>query len=222
MTYFNKNGIPISEAKEENLIGKGTNGKVYLIENNKCLKVYNEGIASKLDKDIFMLLKAYKLDNYYDLYNLIYDENKNNVGYISKYYKTSENNLLLMPIEYIIENYAKMYNSSMILANNKVITKDLYYGNIIIGDNQMTIIDADSYIFDNCDYARLRSRNLSYLAYVFVGLFQDNSSKLGIELVKNTNAFDRVKEIFYEGDLTPKTLSRKLSSYHSGIDLIRK
>lgn len=220
MVYF-YNGQRV-DYTDNNLIDKGTCGKIYLLDNNRCLKLYDEECAKKMEKDIFSLLKIYKLDNYYVLYDLVYDENKSNIGYISKYYRPSETNLLLMPMEYIVYNYNRIYESLMILTNNGVLAKDLYYKNVIIGDDKMTVIDADSYVYEKCDYEVLKSRNLSYLSYLFKGLYQDEAAKLGINLELDKTAYNKVMETFYTGDLTPDVLSKKLSTYNKGIDLIKR
>ena len=220
MVYL-RNGQEINY-NDNNIIGKGTCGKIYLLDNEKCLKVYDEDCIKKMEKDIFNLLRIYKLDNYYTLYDLVYNNLKNNIGYICKYYKTSETNLLLMPMEYILYNYDRIYESLMILTNNGILAKDLYYGNAIIGDNEITVIDADSYIYDNCSYELLKNKNISYLSYLFKGLYQEEAAKLGINIEMDKLKYNKLFETFYTGDLTPKSLSKKLCSYNRGIDLIER
>ena len=76
-------------------IGVGTQGKVYRIDDDKCIKIYDNNVV-KYDPEIFKLFKGLSLEGYCKLYDLLYNSPflDKVSGYTMKYYHIEVNNIL--------------------------------------------------------------------------------------------------------------------------------
>ena len=113
MYLFNQNLEKI-QYENENLIGTGSTSNVYKINDNRCIKVLN----NKYDFNIEILdtIKNMQLENYYKIYNYLYNKNKKIKGYEIEYYKKSNINILNTSSEYTTYNFIRLYKSILKLS----------------------------------------------------------------------------------------------------------
>lgn len=227
MVFFTNDGRVVEYNKKDNdRISGGRQGEVYKFNSDKCIKLYYEDEEKqyRISDSIFSLFKSLDLDSYCKLYDLLFDKDNNIMGYTMKYYEETDNNILLMPIEYTLDNLSSIYNSIMILTDNNVMAKDLYCKNSVVTDNKIVVIDFDSCLFSNYSNEVLREVNITNLHYLFKSLYIDGFKKLGIDAYNKENSYieDNISELFKYSDNMPKTLSRKLSPYKKPIDLLKR
>lgn len=154
MDYFiTESGNRINLCRDNyRVIGSGCNGIVYKIDDSSCVKLFD--CINKFNYDTISKINKLKLDNFYHISDFIFDKKRKFVGYIMKYYKPEDIDILTMPTSYLLDNIYNIYNSVLKLTNNKVRIIDLYGGNVILNNDGITVIDTDSYCFDvksDCD-----------------------------------------------------------------------
>lgn len=219
--FYNQDGKKVCYSCDK-LIGKGAQGKIYKIDNDKCLKHYYTGSSCfRYDVDIFNKIMELDLDNFYKIYELLFEVNGLFKGYVMKYYEKNKIDILTMPVDYTIDNFLKLYDSVKKLSDASILVNDLGIGNVILNDKYITVIDVDLYSFK---YSILNSEIFdvnSYILYkLFISLYWNSYCKhhLSLEyeydrdMIKNLFMFDEDKE----------SVCRKLSRYKYPIDYLRR
>lgn len=225
MIYYNENGKPVEidfNNIQKDIIIKGTQGEVYKINDEECIKFYysEQPLGARIyTPKMFELLKSLNLENFYKLLEPFYRDNYlTQIGaYSMKYYPESKTSILNMPIEYIIYNFEVLYKNAQILSELKIIMRDLNNRNVILGDNFMTIIDAEEYTISNLSTQKhvLHKNTLIILALL---------RNLFIAELKKQNLYNQqseyiIKELFSYDKNPVKTLSKKLTGVKKSIDL---
>lgn len=203
----------ISDIGSQGLIYKWNDEciKFYYSEQPRCIKIHT--------KKNFEFYKWLNLENYCKLHEEFYREpNLKKIGaYTMEYYEPSDISLLDMPIEYIIENFEIQYRNSMILAENKISTHDLHEKNIIIGDNNMTVIDFDSYYKENIlSYRSVLRKNTIILLNLMKKLYLLELKKRNLN---NQNNAKIIENLFSFNEDPVKKLKRELHGINKSIDL---
>lgn len=166
MIFYDKDRKPYAfDISKEDYFDKGTTSKIYRIGNNECLKVMNRDPSNCFDEYLFNRLKMLSLDGLVKLGTPFYIDGDIK-AYTMDYLEKSKRSILDFPIEYILDNLDRLYKDILVLTKNLILTIDLYYRNLIIGESKMTIIDFDKYLrlsYDN----DILYRNTSYLLYSF-------------------------------------------------------
>ena len=198
-------------------------GSVYRINTDTCLKWFGED--NFYDEEAFETIMKLNLTNFYKIYQMLYDEGDNFVGYTMKYYESSEIDILTMPIEYTINNLYKLYKSINIITSNSIFVRDLRESNIIMNNQDMTVIDVDLY-FKNMFYSirndltknDLIHNNLSELYRLFSEIYFN-----ALATYHYTLNFDKViiDELF-SIDSTPSDIHKKLIKYKYPLDYIKE
>lgn len=231
MNYYTTSGKIVTYNKDySKYVSNGLQGEVYYFDKNKCIKLYNDCCDVKISTETFELFKYLNLDNYYKIYDLLFDEQNNVMGYIMKCYQYSEENILLMSTEYTLKNVFNIYNSLEILAKNRVLARDLCSNNVIVGDSEITIIDID-YCKKNLmmQYEKVFKKNISNLISLMISLYRDSFRKIGgnilstdvLEEILYSNVIEELFECDNEFDF-PNVMSQKLSNYKRPIDYFVK
>lgn len=233
MVYYTKDGRMLEYDLNNKMIVNGRQGNIYKLKEDLCFKEYSidsiqksifDDVGTKFNQEMFNYFK----NNYDDccmctLYDLVYDKDISNVlGYTMKYYKESVDNILRMPISYIIDNFSLIYDLVNRLTCECIRIVDLHYGNIINTSDGMVIIDYDKYRFDY-DISRdvLEYINKSALMSTFYGIFKNSLKEIGIDIDNNIEIKGRVLSLF-SVNTTPLVLKYKLRGYSKGIDYIYK
>lgn len=174
MYLFNQNLEKI-QYKEENLIGTGSTSNVYKINDNRCIKVLNNKYEFNIE--ILDIIKNMQLENYYKIYNYLYNKNKKIKGYEIEYYKKSNINILNTSSEYTTYNFIRLYKSILKLSKENIFVSDLHTDNVIVTDNEIVVIDTDDY-GKSVLYGKeeLQERNIKTLLTLFANLYIESLS----------------------------------------------
>ena len=201
-----------------NMIGKGYFSEVYQISDNEVLKVYQRP-AFYTAYSVLKKLKHFDLESFYKIFKLYTDNEKRLLGYVMKYYKPENIDILTMPKDFILDNYAKMYQDMIYLSYKGIQICDLDIHNIILNSDGITILDADNYAF-----SRLINRsNIDALNNLFINLFCYHLGLYHIPDGLNLENFNKVvKNDLFNFEMEPVTLARTLKRYQTPIDYIKR
>lgn len=235
MVYYTKDSREVEfSPSEDNYIHSGTQGSVYRYSADKCIKVYYDNETSCFEEDMFETFKKFNLANYCKLYELLYDENNRVSSFIMEYCESIKENILFMPTEYTLENLSLLFKSVNTLSAEGIITRDMYYKNVILREKEITIID-----FDKCarvlapfmvkptvEYSfkkeELRSTNINNLLCLFEDIYKESLKSLGIDVGSGSHARELLNYLFSYSYNPPKTLAKKLAGVKKPIDLLYK
>lgn len=148
--------------KKGNKIGNGNNGTVYQMNNDKCLKIYRS--SAWVNVDTLKIIKDMKFNNYYKIYDMLYDKDSNFKGMIMKYYRQEEVNVLMMEKDYLLDNVNGLGRDILSLIEKGIFIVDLNIDNTIINRNGITVVDTDLYIYRE-DYDRDLLGRMGYATF---------------------------------------------------------
>lgn len=213
----------------------GEQANVYRLVDNPsiCLKEYLDDCYIKprfrecnkhFDNEMFCYFRdEFNHSNFCKLYDLLYDENMSNiVGYTMRYYKKMIDNILDVPIDYLLDNYSLLYDSVGVLADNYIEIVDLHGYNIINTDDGMIIIDYDQY--SKCDdNEMLEFMNREMLVYTFYHMIKIAFREKGMDIDIDLYLKYKLKRLFgldssFCQELSPLSLKRKMSGCFRVID----
>lgn len=198
------------------IIGKGFFSEVYKVSDNEVLKVYNRPAFSSA-YPVLKKLNRFELESFYKIFKFYTDDEKRLLGYIMKYYQPENIDILTMPTDFVLDNYAKMYQDMMFLAYKGISVDDLDIQNVILNKDGITIVDADNYGF----YRLITRNNINALHTLFTNLF---CYHLGLyhhsRNVDVQNFHDTVKRELFHSEMEPVTLARTLRKSHTPLDYI--
>lgn len=216
-------------------IGEGTNASIFKIDDRRCLKV-SKGFLDKrtfccydyFDQDMYSLLKSLSLPGLVKL-GIPFYYNNEIVAYIMEYYKRSKASILDMPIDYTLDSINELYKDILILSKNNISMTDLYYKNVIVGDDRIKIIDFDSYEINKV-FSHTLYFNTWGLYYSFMGLYKDalinRGYKLDTDMIDNMTIEDYLSDYlfpFEDERVNPSlVLEPKLKKVKRPIDLFKK
>lgn len=222
MDFYTNNGKKIQVDDGIYEFKFGSQGSIFRLSDDVCLKKYSEDLGSlktifddsktRINEEMFNFFKEeFTNPNFCVLYELLFDERlKNILGYTMKYYNETEDNLLFLPCEYLLDNFNLLFNAILDLTGNNIKVVDLNAKNIIMTRDKMIVIDFDKYRKNKkMDIDTLLNINMSALMYTFKGLFKNELLKLGFD-INNLCVRDRLDDLF-SLDRTPKSLSKKIS-----------
>ena len=195
---------------------EGSNGTIHRIDKETCLKWFNDD--NQDTQTIIEMIMNLELNNFYKIYNLLYDESNTFCGYTMKYYENEEFDILTMPMEYTITNLMDLAKSLNILSENKICTVDLFDGNIIKTKKGITVIDVDAYKYlPKAENGMIYNYNNESLYYLLGEIFLK-----ALKTYHNSEYLDKIniKEIF-DMQLSPDETCKKLVKYKYPIDYIR-
>lgn len=203
------------------LIGCGHYGDVYKLPNEECIKIY-KGKNLNIDKEILIQIKNLLLDNYYEIYDLLYTKSSLLKGYTMKYYQNEDIDILTMPVEYTLDNLFKLSRSVEKLTENQIFISDMHTGNIIVNSSKITVIDTDLYTFNRfLDYSKLKTKNISALECLFREIYLEAVNKYHKEYI-GYDTSQMVKELFRPHNYNiPENTCKKLSKFKYPIDYIK-
>ena len=205
----------------------GVYGMVHKIDNDTCLKKFavmgNRNIA---DIDTFNELMSFNLPNFYQVYQLLYgnalekDGKRKIAGYLMKYYSETVNNILDMPMDYLLSNFEDLAKVMKILSQKYIHVNDLHDDNIILTDNGMVIIDADNCFRHGYSYDDTFAYNKKYLYYclrdIMLKAFCDNYDYSGEMRVDMSQS---IIDLF-DPHNSRTSIKNKLRSYKKPIDYV--
>ncbi len=195
-------------------IGGGSYGSVYKLSEFECIKIFRN-IDTGINVDMMEFINNLGLDNFYKIYSFLFNKNNDLRGYTMKYYLSSYTSILFKDILYTLDNFYAIYNSINILSDNQIFIPDLHTDNVILGNDEVTIIDIDIYakavLFD---YGRLKFRNDRALFYLFKELYMEGLYSYGLY----TDLDIKVINNLFSGDVLNNI--KVLKKYKYPIDYI--
>ena len=233
MKYYNKDGKVVSFTTTSKINDTGCYGNIYRVEedDNICLKELKDVEPKKpltifddtptvISEDIFNYFKDFNDPNFCKLYDLLYNKDNKVVAYTMKYYKSAIDNILSMPVEYLVDNFNAIYDAMDRLAKDLVLVVDLHNRNMILTSDNIVLVDFDKYRREDNklsdggkgkSYDVMLGINTSALYYAFSKMFNDALSKIGMKTADNVLL---VSELFSFGT-DPLVLKRRLSGCKS-------
>lgn len=204
-------------------VGEGSTGTVYRLSKDRCVKIYNEPLNKNFTLEI-KKIRRLKLSNFYEIYDLLYNKKGELAGYIMKYYKKDDINLLTTSTDYLLDNYTTLLKSFNTLAQNNIRAYDLYCYNSIINSNGVYIIDIDDYYYEKatpkyiiCEENTERVVKLFHdlTAQSILKYFDEPCMQMGKYLEENKNLFS-IDNLLYAD-----SISKKLVKYKYPIDYFK-
>lgn len=205
--------------KKGNKIGNGNNGTVYQIDNDKCLKIYRS--SAWVNVDTLKIIKDMKFNNYYKIYDMLYDKDSNFKGMIMKYYPQEEVNVLMMEKDYLLDNFNGLGRDILSLIEKGIFIVDLNIDNTIINRSGITVVDADLYIYRE-DYDRDLLGRMGYATFrslvksiIIDSISMDNP-------MEDVNIYKAIVENLVGNPFDTKSMEKKLVRCKYPMEYIKR
>lgn len=210
--------IGLTRYKFKKPIGYGCGGKAYKYRCGKVIKLLTD-IGTPEQYDLMQEIKNLKLNGIYKLENILSSDRyliKCYAGSISKYYKSKNKDLWMLPSSYVVKEINKLRNTASELAKRKIAIVDLNIGNVLITNEGLIIIDTDDYdrSIDDCeDYNLFRIKRT--IDEVLDSQYFEHFR------VENHNEFE-VQHALTFNDFTDESFQRRLLKHKRPIDWFYK
>lgn len=211
MIYYIEDSKPRTFIPMTDPIGQGEQGYVYKYDENKCIKIYIDGMPT-IKPEIFKLYKELSLEGYSKLHELWYrDPNLQEIGaYLSDFYNNDANNILFMPVEYTTDNLNMLYNSIKTLSEHGILVRDLIPKNVILGSAKITVVDYDSSKITSKPAEELTRINICSLLTLFKKLYKESLREIAINIDNNKGLNNYIDYLFTNKEEPTKKLQRKM------------
>ena len=219
MKYYDKDGKEISFTTTSKINNVGCFGNIYKVaeDDNICLKEIKDidpstltifdSLPTVICEDIFNYFRNFNDPNFCKLYDLLYNKDKKVVAYTMKYYKSAIDNILSMPVDYLVENFSAIYDAMDRLAKDLVLVVDLHNRNMILTSDNIVVVDFDKYRREESKpYDVILGINTSALYYSFSKMLNSALKSLGLASANNKLL---VSDLFSYGT-DPLVLKRRL------------
>lgn len=242
MDYYTRDRRCVSYKLDIDSRMEGKQGVVYrlLDEPSVCLKKYfSDSEINPIYRDnnrhfngvMFDYFKdEFNHPNFCQLYNLLYDKEIGTVlSFTMMYYEEMLENILDLPIDYLLDNYSLLYDAVVKLAKDCIMVVDLHGANIINTTGGMIVIDFDKYTrsgnMDNRD--SLSYVNKEALLYAFYHMMKIAFKKKGIDINEDLSLKYRLMGMFeldssVSFGLSPIRLKNKLRGCNRTIDYFHR
>ena len=219
MKYYNNNGKEVNFTPTPMINNTGCFGNIYKVaeDDNVCLKEIKDvdlstltifdSIPTVIGEDIFNYFRDFNDPNFCKLYDLLYNKDNKVVAYTMKYYKGAIDNILSMPVDYLVDNFSAIYDAMDRLAKDLVLVVDLHNRNMVLTSDNIVLVDFDKYRREEgMSYDVRLDINTSALYYAFSRMLNDALNKMGMTSANNVLL---VSELFSFGT-DPLVLKRRL------------
>lgn len=199
-------------------IGSGGSGEVYKTGKDSCIKIfkYPHNINNKLE-EILRIISELDLENMYQIKKILYNDEKDLIGYMMKYYQEEKIDILTMPVEYTIENMIGLYKLANSLGKRNIRTHDLIPINTILTENKIIVIDTDGYFLEDYECANFNKYGINCL---LTDLYKKHLSLNHNISNYNPETINNIDNLFQQHN--PEIIYKKLSKHKYPIDYIRK
>lgn len=224
MFLYNESGKKVRYIiNKDNTIGQGLYGSVHRLSANECIKIYKRKNILEIEPEVLKAIRDLCLNNFYEIYSLLYTKEGSFKGYTMKYYDDYDIDILTTTTEYTLDNLYSLRDSIQKMTENNIYIHDMHTGNIILGDSEITVIDADLYTFNRFyDGNVLRIKNLTVLNNLFVEIYMDAIKKYHNEYF-NYDTSEIIRQLFNSfSEQTTYKMSKRLIKYKYPIEYLRK
>ena len=124
----------------------GSNGVVYDLGNNTCLKkIFNRKKINNDDQSyVINTMSKLPLRNFCKLLEIFQEDNKV-TGYLMQKYQEEDISILYVAKDYLLDSYRNLYNDMLTLAENYICVDDFKASNVFITMNGIVAYDFDLY-----------------------------------------------------------------------------
>lgn len=124
----------------------GSNGVVYDLGNNTCLKkIFNRKNINNDDQSyVINTMSKLPLRNFCKLLEIFQEDNKV-TGYLMQKYQEEDISILYVAKDYLLDSYQNLYNDMLTLAENYICVDDFKASNVFITMNGIVAYDFDLY-----------------------------------------------------------------------------
>ena len=219
MKYYNSDGKEVSFTTTSKINNTGCFGNIYKVaeDDNICLKEIKDidpstltifdSLPTVISEDIFNYFRNFNDPNFCKLYDLLYNKDKKVVAYTMKYYKSAIDNILSMPVDYLVDNFSAIYDAMDRLAKDLVLVVDLHNRNMVLTSDNIVLVDFDKYRREEgMSYDVRLDINTSALYYAFSKMLNSALKSLGLASANNKLL---VSDLFSYGT-DPLVLKRRL------------
>lgn len=214
VTLYDENNEMRKYNIDDNYIEGGC-GYVYRIDDDKCLKLFSEFYMFELD--VIKAVRKLQLASFYEIYDLLFNEEKQFSGYTMKYYKPEDINILTMPIDYTLDNLFRIYKDLRMLSKAKIYAFDCDSHNVIMNSKNITIIDTDIYYFrKEDDKNKIYKDNYEILLNLFKSLYYEQIKLLGFSYKDIEDLLDYL----FDEHKQLNNVEKKLTKYKYPIDYV--
>ena len=210
-----------------NFIGEGEYGRVYLTNDNKCLKIFKQSISRKdkksFDEAAFNIIRELKPKNIYTLGDLYYNKSLTRIlGYLSEYCAKEDIDILTMPVDYTFDSLCSLYDSFVLLSEHNICVSDACPQNVILNNNGITIVDTDFYYIDtNSNKSAIKKSNIYDLGELFAWIYMRSLEEIDFD--KRSEMIAKIERLFMPIDtFGVEPVIKKLAKYKYLIDYLHK
>ena len=198
---------------------RGSHAVIYKIDDETCLKKFYIP-WDKYDLTMFKKYLELELKNFYEIKELLFNQNGKFKGYLMKYYHDLDDNVIGMSSDYVITNYNNILASMDKLGDAKIMVDDLIPTNFIYDLDTITVIDIDNYKYmQDSDIDTIKNINKEMLLKAMKQLFRSNVMTYYTD-DQLANYLFNIDLLFADKDM--HTVTKKLARYKYPIDYIRK
>ncbi len=124
----------------------GSNGVVYDLGNNTCLKkIFNRKNINNDDQSyVINTMSKLPLRNFCKLLEVFQEDNKV-TGYLMQKYQEEDISILYVAKDYLLDSYRNLYQDMLTLAENYICVDDFKASNVFITMNGIVAYDFDLY-----------------------------------------------------------------------------
>ena len=228
----NNNRIIIPDNVFDKEISHGECGTVYRYDDKTCFKCYNRKVTNT---EFFLSTKIYndlkRIENPHLIYikDILYKKENTNKyvadGYLSSYYQEKYEDILEVSSDYLIYNIEEIIKLLNELSKYGIRVGYLKRNNLILTQNNIVLIDSDSWYYYKESKSTVKKLNINALASCFneaVELsIQKNHSNLQQHNCFYTSYIsNKLFPLTTNGNRTVKILSKRLNGYKRPIDYI--
>lgn len=196
---------------------RGSYGVIYKINDDACLKNFYYGNVFET-LNVMKDIRNLNLDNFYKIYDFLFDNNGDFCGYTMKYYQDENIDIMTMPTDYLINNLRTITNSVKRLTDKQICVIDLREHNVIMDKNNIIVIDVDLYNRKDYPLDYLNQINTDAVYRMFINLCYRT---LDEKHFTTTYDMTYLTELFnYKEDTD--IVSKKLVKYKYPIDYINE
>jgi len=186
MPYYNRKleRLDLSDMK---YMTKGGCANIYRNDDIVFKQYYsNTSYSMRLNSDMFDLLKQIDEPHFIKLFDIYSKLNylvmlKNKIvlsnfkvdGYTAKYYVDNTIDVLYENKDYMLENFYELEKLFNIFSDNRIITTDVRRENVVIGKNNIVVIDPDLFYFTNIINSKIELKNKEKLLKLFRSILVD-------------------------------------------------
>ena len=211
---YSDSGKYIIDVDEQKKIGSGTYGNLYKLDDDTCFKVFkSEGIHKR---DPILTLKELDLKNFYKIYELLHNNNFVYAGYIMKYYKKDDTNILDNK-EYLLDSVNNIYDGIIELTKNYYEVVDFHIDNVIVNREGITVIDIDDYKKISTDNTYINNFRYTQL---LKSLLYDYLKRYN--LIDPMEGYALIKRLVNNDNLDINHFNNTMKRYKKPIDYFQK